>query len=73
MGREGAAIVRSPWGRGDGELLLAALQVGQVLLRFEVEGAGDMSDDDEYLLEADERAGEVFACGTRMVRGVVFS
>lgn len=48
MGPEGAAIVRRPWGRGDGELLLAVLQAGEVLLlRLDVEGAGDISEEDE--------------------------
>lgn len=74
IGPEGAAIVRSPCGRGD-ELLLALLQAGEVLPRLEVEGAGDnMSDDDEeYPLDADDSAGEGSACGTKMVSGALFS
>lgn len=46
MGPEGAAMVRSPWGRGDG-LLLVVLQAGELLFLLEVDGVGDSSEAEE--------------------------
>ena len=54
-------------------LLGPLLQEGEELFRLEVDGVGDSSEAEEYPLEAEERAGEGSAWGTRMVRGARFS
>lgn len=57
------------------EALLAAgvLAVVVAVALPEVDGVGERSEADEYPLDAEDRAGEGSAWGTRIVRGALFS
>jgi len=74
--------MRRPCGRGDEEMLLLLLLLllllteaaGETLQEDDdVEGAGLSSPADEYPLDAEDRAGDAWGGGTRMVNGARFS